>query len=229
MEITAQQRKFALITAGVVLAAYFAPSIVLFAIEVASMEFHPSMPKASPFDGRQNTAPQPLPRTAPQYPQSSLLVQPNPYVASSGPPDEETALPAPASLAGKWQGQANTDTGICQMKLEIVNPTDMPGIKGYGSMTCMALGPLVATQPKGDVKTAFNIVRRTTPAALLLSGKLRRDGAIRFHVDNIIGPPPTDKACAMTFVKVAPFASGVVAQWEDGCKGGQAMLSRMHP
>ena len=103
------------------------------------MEFHPSMPKALPFDGRQNTAPQPLPRTAPQYPQSSLLVQPNPYVASSGPPDEETALPAPASLAGKWQGQANTDTGICQMKLEIVNPTHMPGIKGYGSMTCMAL------------------------------------------------------------------------------------------
>jgi hypothetical protein len=113
------------------------------------------------------------------------------------------------------------------MKLEIVNPTDMPGIKGYGSMTCIALGPLVATQPKGDVKTALDIVRRTTPAALLLSGKLRRDGAIRFHVDNIIGPPPTDKACAMTFVKVAPFASGAVAQWEDGCKGGQAMLSRV--
>ena len=63
MEITAQQRKFALITAGVVLAAYFAPSIVLFAIEVASMEFHPSMPKASPFDGRQNNAPPPMTRT----------------------------------------------------------------------------------------------------------------------------------------------------------------------
>lgn len=226
MTITDQQRKFIWIAASILAAAYFAPSIITTVWQVTDAQ---QARRSSPFPP---TPPRwAIPNAAPA-PQQAAVTPVTPYAAAAATPaspDEETAASAPATLTGKWEGQANTDTGICHLKLEVINPTDMPGIKGYGSMTCMALGPLVATQPKGDIKTAFNIVRRTTPTALLLSGKLRRDGAIRFHVDNIIGPPPSDKACTMALIKVAPFASGVVAQWEDGCKGGQAMLQRVRP
>ena len=234
MTITDQQRKLFWIVAAILVAAYFAPSVITF---VSRMTDAQQARYAAP--ERQAPPPRPVANAAraPQSAGDPALApgaQPSPAAtpapdAQPPSPDEETALSAPPTLTGNWEGSANTETGICQLKLEIRNAVDMPGIKGYGAISCIQLGPLVSAQAKGNVKSALDVVRRTTPTALMLSGKVRRDGAIRFHVDNIIGPPPQDKACTMTWIKVSQFGTKIAAQWEDGCKGGQAILQRGRP
>ena len=88
----------------------------------------PQMQRVSPFDQRRSTvAPAPA-SVNPAIPNSAAA--PASTAMPAGSPDEETALSAPATLTGKWEGSANTETGICHLKLEIMNAVDMPGIKG---------------------------------------------------------------------------------------------------
>jgi hypothetical protein len=224
MTITDQQRKFVWIAAAILAAAYFAPSIITTVWQVTDAQ-QPRRP--SPL--RQSPPLSPSPNAAPTFPQVTPYpaAAPAANVAAPASPDEETALSAPATLTGKWAGSVQTDTTICQMNLEVINPADAPGIKGYGSLRCVDLEALAKAQAHRNFTSVLQLVQQSPPTALMLSGKLRRDGAVRFHVDSIIGPAPQAKACTISGIKISQFGTGVAIQWEDGCKGAGAILQRV--
>jgi hypothetical protein len=102
-------------------------------------------------------------------------------------------------------------------------------IKGYGTIQCMALGPLVSAQARGNLRAAVDIATRGVATSVLMTGTTQKDGVMQFHIDKVIGPQSPD-GCQMSSFKVTPFGSQLLSEWQNGdakCKGGEATLNRV--
>jgi hypothetical protein len=64
------------------------------------------------------------------------------------------------------------------------------------------------------------------PEAAILTGTMRQDGAIQFHVDKAVGSD--SNGCAPTSFTLTPFGSNqLAAEWQEKtCGGGHVLMQR---
>ena len=138
--------------------------------------------------------------------------------AGAGTPVADIA-PAPAapsiadrmgSLVGTWLGRALLpNRGTCSLQIDLEGGPDQ--FSGRSSLGC---APLLPTQP------------RMNPSFAVISGKEEK-GSLNLAVDKFIGATPEIRSCVITSFSLTPFGPGqMIAQWQDGCEGGQILMQK---
>lgn len=196
MNITKKQRNVIWLVIALI-AIYYAPSVIL-SMRQASF--------ARQLAAQQRAALQAARQTLPKAQAG----------AGAGAPVAETA-PAPpciadrmGSLVGTWLGRALlSNRGTCSLQIDLEGGPEQ--FSGRSSLGC---APLLPTQP------------RMNPSFAVISGKEEK-GSLNLAVDKFIGATPEIKSCVITSFSLTPFGPGqMIAQWQDGCEGGQILMQK---
>jgi hypothetical protein len=203
MTLTDKQKKALWITAAVFAVIHFAPHILFFVRQAVFAPHAPAYAKPSPM---------------------RPMTQPAAQSASS--PSPALALGTSASrFTGVWTGsQLLPSQDTCKERLEIRMSDDKPGFFA-GSETRVCAPALFALPGRASQQKMPGIIRQMEPVSAELTGSMV-DGAIKFHVDQVIGIPVD--GCTLTGYSISAFGSQqIAAQWQEGsCPGGQLILVR---
>ena len=220
MNITDQQRKLFWIVAAILVAAYFAPSVITVVLQVTDRISTPSAPayhKPSP-------APRPaVPAPPPVFNSTTPDTQPQAGGTSSSPIAPGPVAPTPFDkLTGVWTGNGTVaGGGFCAMRFELRDNHDAAGsFAGFTSLNCLPIAP-----KEGRINVPLMMLSKISPASAILTGTAA-DGMLRLHVTKAIGKDAN--GCAMTSLIATPFGAAQLAvEWQSGtCPTGQAMLQK---
>ena len=221
MNITDQQRKLFWVVAAILVAAYFAPTVISLFLQVTDRIGTPSAPAYH------------KPSPSPAHPYASAL----PPVLSPAPPTlpgqpDATAsttpgAPSPASASfdnftGIWTGNGTiAGGGFCAVRFELRDNHDTAAsFAGFTSLNCLPIAP-----KEGRINVPLMMLSKISPASAILTGTVA-DGTLRLHVTKAIGKDAN--GCAMTSLIATPFGAAQLAvEWQSGtCPTGQAMLQK---
>jgi hypothetical protein len=218
MSITDQQRKLFWIVAAILVAAYFAPTVIGLVLQVSDRIGTPSAPayhKPSPSPASPYAS-TPPPVLAPAAPTPSGQPDTTPSTTPVAPFDK---------LTGIWTGNGTVaGGGFCAMRFELRDNDDAPGtFAGFTSLNCLPIAP-----KEGRINVPLMMLSKISPASAILTGNVT-DGTLRLHVTKAIGKDAN--GCAMTALTATPFGANQLAvEWQSGaCPSGQAMLQKARP
>jgi hypothetical protein len=152
------------------------------------------------------------------HPQPTMRPSPFARAAPVLPP----AIDAPfLRLVGVYSARATLPSrGVCGLRFEL-RGNEKPGtFAGYFTLTCT---PVISFQQRQWQRNmTIPAVAGPKTTSTILTGT-PESGAIRFHVDDVIGPT----GCIPTAFVLKPFGlSQIALEWQDGCHGGSLLLNR---
>lgn len=204
MQLTEQQKKYAIWGGAIAALYFFGPGIM-----------------------RSCRQPQRIVVAAPPQ-RPPTIQQAAPSVNADDPKDASNALVSPGTFAGTWAGSLVVERqGACNLQMEIRQQPDKTFL-GFPAMSCVSMQPVIDAESKPmsrqDLAKLMQKMQRPDPATAVLVGAYDK-GAINFRVDRITGPNPS--GCQWSSAVVTPFGSKqITAQFQDSCGGASFLLQK---